>query len=144
MPPSTYVALPLRRFVAERASRRCEYRQLQEELCPTTFEVDHIIPRALGGPTEPTNLCYACPVCNNAKRSQVMGSDPRTRRRTRLFDPRRQHWSDHFDWSDDGGRIVGKTIAGRATIEALEMNRPRIIHVRLLWTAIGLHPPKEA
>jgi hypothetical protein len=23
------------------------------------------------------------------------------------------------------------------------MNRPRIVHIRLLWAAIGLHPPSE-
>ncbi len=141
MAPSAYIAPPLRQLVAERAKSRCEYCQLQQELCPETFEVDHIIPRALGGKSAPDNLCYACPVCNNAKRSQITAHDPRTGRRVRMFDPRRQRWTDHFRWSNDHGRIVGKTVVGRATIEALEMNRPRIVHVRLLWAAIGLHPP---
>jgi hypothetical protein len=143
MATSGYVSWALRRRVAERARSRCEYCGLQEDLCPATFEVDHIIPRALDGATEAANLCYACPVCNNAKRSQIIARDPRTGRRTRLFDPRRQRWGDHFRWSSDGGRIVGKTMTGRATVQALEMNRPRIVHVRLLWAAIGLHPPKE-
>jgi hypothetical protein len=141
MASSAYIPPRPRQLVAERAQFRCEYCQLQQELCPETFEVDHIMPRALGGQTEPDNLCYACPVCNNAKRSQIMGQDSQTGRSVRLFDPRRQHWNRHFRWSDDGGRALGKTVVGRATVEALAMNRPRLVHIRLLWAAMGLHPP---
>jgi hypothetical protein len=143
MAPSAYIAQHLRQLVAERAKFRCEYCQLQQELCPESFEVDHIIPRALGGPTEPDNLCYACPVCNNAKRAQITAQDPRTGRRVQLFNPRRQRWNRHFRWSDDGGHALGNTIVGRATVEALVMNHSRIVHIRLLWAAMGLHPPGE-
>ena len=76
MAASTYIPQHLRQVVAERTKFRCEYCQLQQELCPETFEVDHIMPRALGGKAEPDNLCYACPVCNNAKRSQITAQDP--------------------------------------------------------------------
>lgn len=103
MAPSAYIPAPLRQLVGQRAKFRCEYCQLQQELCSETFEVDHIIPKALGGKSDPDNLCCACPVCNNAKRSQISGRDPRTGRRTRLFDPRRQRWNDHFHWSNDRG-----------------------------------------
>jgi hypothetical protein len=143
MAPSVYTSQHLRQLVAERAKFRCEYCQLQQELCPETFEVDHIIPRAWGGKTEPDNLCYACPVCNNAKRSQVIARDPQTGHRVRLFNPRRQSWNRHFRWSHDGGRVHRKTVLGRVTVEALDMNRPRIVHIRLLWAAMGLHPPSE-
>ncbi len=143
MAPLAYIPQSLRQFVAEQAKFRCEYCQLRQELCPETFEVDHIIPRALGGKTAPDNLCYAYPVCNNAKRSQITARDPETGQRMRLFDPRRQSWNRHFRWSDDGGHVLGKTVVGRATVEALDMNRPRIVHIRLLWAAMGLHPPSE-
>ena len=79
MAPSAYIPQPLRQLVAEQAEFRCEYCQLQQELCPETFEIDHIIPRALGGHTESDNLCYSCPVCNNAKRSQITARDPQNR-----------------------------------------------------------------
>src|SRR5712691_589136 len=92
MAPSAYIPRYLRQLVAERAKFRCEYCQLQQELCPETFEVDHIIPRAMGGQTALDNLCYACPVCNNAKRSHITGRDPQTGRRVRLFHPRQQRW----------------------------------------------------
>ncbi len=107
------------------------------------FEVDHIMPRARGGKTEAQNLCYSCPVCNNAKRAHIAAHDPQTGRYVRLFDPRRQSWRRHFHWSVDGGRLLGSTAIGRATVEALDMNRPRIVHIRLLWMALGLHPPTE-
>ena len=143
MAPSAYIPRHLRQRVAEPAKFRCAYCQLQQELCPETFEVDHIMPRAMGGQTTLDNLCYACPVCNNAKRSHITGQDPQTGRRVRLFNPRQQRWYRHFRWSDDGGHALGKTVVGRATVEALAMNRPRMVHIRLLWAAMGLHPPSE-
>jgi len=138
---STYIPPAVRKLVAERAKFCCEYCQLQQDLCPDTFEVDHIIPQTLGGKTESNNLCYSCPVCNNTKRSQITAHDPRTGRHVQLFDPRRHIWRRHFRWSADNGHILGKTPIGRATIEALDMNRPRIVRIRLLWAAVGLHPP---
>ena len=41
----------------------------------------------------------------------------------RLFDPRRQRWSEHFAWSDDGTRVIGRTPCGRATVLWQEGNR---------------------
>jgi len=45
------------------------------------------------------------------------------------FHPRRQRWHDHFAWTSTW-RIVGKTATGRATIQAMGMNRPAIVFVR--------------
>jgi len=81
MAPSVYIPPPLRQLVAERAEFRGEYSQLQQDLCPETFEVEHIMPQALGGQTASDTLCYACPVCNNAKRSHITMQDPHTGRR---------------------------------------------------------------
>ncbi len=143
MARTSYISAKDRNVVARRAKYRCEYCQSQQDLCPESFEVDHVIPRALDGRTALGNLCYACPVCNNAKRSQTFGRDPRTSRRVRLFDPRRQLWMRHFRWSEDGSRIIGKSVIGRATVEALDMNRSRIVQIRLLWAAMRLHPPND-
>jgi len=52
----------LRQAVEQRARFLCEYCRLRQDLCPEPFEIDHIIPRAAGGPTELSNLCQACPV----------------------------------------------------------------------------------
>jgi hypothetical protein len=55
-----------------------------------------------------------------------------------LFHPRRDLWHDHFDWR--GAWLFGRTATGRATIEALEMNRPLIIAIREEERARGRHP----
>lgn len=137
-----YVPVRLRRAIVRRARGLCEYCRLRQDLCPAPFEVDHIIPRALEGQTILTNLCLACPVCNNAKRSQLMGREPTTNRRLPLFNPRLQRWNEHFRWSDDSGTVMGKSPVGRATVAALKMNQPRIVRIRLLWTSLSLHPPE--
>lgn len=31
----------------------------------------------------------------------------------------------------------------RATVEALDMNRPRLVQLRQIWVRWGEHPPKE-
>lgn len=143
MTSSAYVPARLRRAVVRRAREVCEYCLLRQDLCPTPFEIDHIIPLALDGRTVLENLCLACPVCNNAKRSQLMGREPGKRRRLRLFNPRLQSWDEHFRWSDDFGTIVGTTATGRATIAALKMNQPRVVRIRRIWASIGLHPPQS-
>jgi hypothetical protein len=37
--------------------------------------------------------------------------------------------------------VVGLTATGRATIEALRINRPVLVQMRRYWVALGLHPP---
>jgi len=131
----------LRRAVVRRAGFLCEYCHLRQDLCPESFEIDHILPRALKGLSDLDNLCLACPVCNNAKRDRIQGNDPVTGRSVRLFHPRLDQWADHFRWSDDFGTILGRTPVGRATAVALEMNHARVVQIRLLWARFGLHPP---
>ena len=141
MAKSPFISPRLRRDIARRACDLCEYCRLQQELCPEPFEIEHIIPRALNGSSDAENLCLACPVCNNSKRDRISATDPLTGRRTRLYHPRLQDWHDHIRWSGDFGAIVGRTAVGRATVVALEMNHARVVQIRLLWAALGLHPP---
>jgi hypothetical protein len=60
-----------------------------------------------------------------------------------LFHPRKQSWQQHFAWSGDGIRVLGLTAVGRATVEALRMNRPMIMQLRRYWAAMNLHPPRQ-
>jgi hypothetical protein len=76
------------------------------------------------------------------KAEQVQARDGRTGRLVRLFNPRRQQWSRHFRWSDDGTVIIGLTACGRATIEALKLNNELAKQARALWRDAGIHPPK--
>ena len=133
----------LRRKIAEEAGYRCGYCLTPEGLSGARLEIDHLLPRAAGGETVEENLWLACAGCNRFKGAQTHGRDPKTGRKVRLFNPRRQRWADHFLWSPDGTRILGRTPCGRATVEALRLNRPELILARRLWRSVGWWPPVE-
>ena len=88
-------------------------------------------------------LTAAVTAQNNFKAAQTEGLDSETGQRVRLFDPRRQRWSEHFAWSDDGTRIHGRTPCGRATVLALQLNHLIAVTVRREWVAAGWHPPSN-
>lgn len=139
----TYVSKALRSAVAEQARYRCGYCLSQERVIGAAMEIEHIVPEALGGLTEQDNLWLACAPCNAAKGDRIAAIDPMTSTWSRLFDPRRQHWADHFAWSPQGDLILGQTIVGRATIVALQLNRPVMVRARRLWVSAGWHPPSD-
>jgi hypothetical protein len=105
--------------------------------------LDHIIPQAAGGPTTEDNLWLACSRCNQYKGIQTHSRDPQTGEQAPLFNPRRQVWNEHFEWSEDGTRILGKTPSGRATVVALKMNNSEIVVARRLWVSAGWWPPLD-
>jgi hypothetical protein len=107
------------------------------------LEIEHIRPQARGGSDGEDNLWLACRLCNNAKRVQTAGRDPGTGRAVPLFDPRHQSWAEHFAWSADGTRILGRTAIGRATVVALQLNNFIAVMVRRCWAAAGWHPPRS-
>lgn len=132
----------LREQVLLAAGGLCAYCRTAEDLTGVTFEVDHIVPESAGGLTSLENLCLSCPSCNRFKASRLIAQDPKDGTAVPLFHPTRQVWGQHFAWSDDGREIVGLTPIGRATIEALQMNRRVIVQLRGYWVALGLHPPR--
>jgi hypothetical protein len=104
-----------------------------------TFPVDHIIPQTSGGLTIPENLALACPHCNAHKWSHTDGIDPDGGGTSRLFNPRTDTWSGHFEWSRDGNlEIIGLTPIGRATVTRLQMNAPDVLIARRLLTQLGI------
>lgn len=108
-----------------------------------TFEVDHITPRAARGRTTLANLCLCCPTCNRHKASRSSVRDPLTGASVPLFHPVRDFWDEHFEWADGATVVAGRTPVGRATAEALQMNRPLIVELRRYWAATGRHPPTD-
>ena len=58
------------------------------------------------------------------------------------FNPRLDAWEGHFEWIDLGLRIAGKTAIGRATVNALHLNRNHLVIARQGWVAVGWHPPR--
>lgn len=49
---------------------------------------------------------------------------------------------DHIQPRQLATQVVGQTPCGRATIEALSLNRPGVINLRRLLVSAGLHPPQ--
>ncbi len=120
----------LRRFVAERANRACEYCRTQERYSSDPFPIDHIKPRSLGGSTTEENLAFCCQGCNQHKSKRSVAPDPVTEAPTPLFHPRGHRWEEHFSWSDDFTLMIGLTAIGRATLAALHLNRFGLVNLR--------------
>jgi len=68
---------------------------------------------------------------------------PRSLGGVTVFNPRQQEWADHFVWAEGATRIDGRTAMGRATVAALQLNRPSLVLARKLWVAAGWHPPQD-
>ncbi len=132
-----------RQTIAKRARGCCEYCRSQERFAPQPFAVEHIIPRSRGGTTTLDNLAFSCQGCNNHKYTKTAGRDPVSGEAMPLFHPRRQRWRDHFAWNDDTTLIIGLTPTARATVEALQLNRPGLVNLRRALYALGEHPPAE-
>lgn len=128
--------------VAKRAGSCCEYCLAQETFSPDSFSVEHIIPISKDGSDELDNLAYACQGCNNRKYNHTYGLDPVTNTIVPLFHPRKDQWTDHFQWNNDQTKIIGLTPVGRATVSRLELNRNGIMNLRAVLATIGAHPPK--
>jgi hypothetical protein len=52
--------------------------------------------------------------------ANIAGVDPHSGQLVRLFHPRQDRWSEHFQWQ--GASLLGKTPIGRVTIQVLAMN----------------------
>ena len=125
------------------ANNRCGYCLLPQNLNPTLLEIEHIQPIADGGTDAEENLWLACRECNSHKSVKTSGSDRKSGRTVNIFNPRKQNWRRHFKFSEDKTEIIGKTICGRATVEALKMNNEILVSVRKLWVEFDLFPPKD-
>ena len=137
-----FVPVSLRRQIRTQFVNCCAYCQTAETLTVATFEVDHIIPLAVGGESTLENLCLACPTCNRHKALRQTADDPVTGETVPLFHPQQDKWDEHFIWSEDGTVLEGTTTIGRATIADLKMNREQIVRVRRMWVKMGEHPPQ--
>ena len=137
---SPYIPLRMIEEVRDRAREVCEYCLLPQSSQEATFHIDHIVPRLEGGETESSNLALACVTCSLRKGAKRLAIDPQTRDTVSLFHPRELVWSEHFRLSDEF-KFEGLTAIGRATIEALGMNRAAIISIRKELHFLGRFPP---
>jgi hypothetical protein len=89
------------------------------------------------------NLWLVCTRCNQFKGHKTRTTDPETGEIVPLFNPRTQVWAEHFAWSEDGTEVSGRTACGRATVEALRLNRELVVLARRRWVSVGWHPPAD-
>ncbi len=134
------IPLAVRVFVARRAHHRCEYCRSSEECTGQAFTVDHILAEALGGTDSPDNLGWCCFWCNAFKQARREARDPISGEIVALYHPRLDRWTDHFRWSRGALTILGRTPTGRATIDALRLNRPTLVRARRAWGKQAKHP----
>lgn len=137
------VPAELRRSVRNRARCLCEYCRTPEDFSPQSFVVEHIFPRVLGGETKEENLAYSCQGCNSHKAVKTGAIDPVTEENISLFNPRTQIWREHFVWNENFTEVIGLTATGRATVEALHLNRNGLKNLRRVLYRTGQHPPME-
>lgn len=88
------------------------------------------------------NLAYACFLCNRLKSNKTQRLDRVTETLAPIFNPRKAAWSEHFAWNEDATTIVGVSPIGRCTVEALKLNREKLIEYRKAILPFGAHPPK--
>lgn len=139
----SYVPKELRQKVAQQANFRCGYCLTAESIVGYAMDVEHLIPEAAGGLTEESNLWLACSECNGHKTDKTEVINPQSGERTGLFNPRQQVSIEHFEWSAEGDLVIGKTAVGRATLQALQLNRERLVTARRAWVRVGWHPPAQ-
>lgn len=133
----------VRARVRAQADNQCGYCRSLQKYVLGVLEIEHIISKAAGGSDDEENLWLACRLCNSYKGTQTHAKDPVTNYTVKLFNPRQQHWSQHFTWTGNGTHISGLTAMGRATVLALQLNNPYAVTVRQAWVSAGWHPPTE-
>jgi hypothetical protein len=127
--------------IARRARGLCEYCQMPEGYSPDFFEIEPITPLVQDGTNELENLAFSCGGCNQFKGVKMEAVDPLTQQTVRLFHPRQDTWAIHFRWTQDAAIIEGVTAIGRATVNALQLNRIGCVNLRFALVAFGTHPP---
>ncbi|MBV8809626.1 MAG: HNH endonuclease [Acidobacteriaceae bacterium] len=124
------------RAVRERAAERREYCCIPQFALPLPFQIDHVIAEQQGGKTVPGNLALACPHCNRYKGPNIAALDPESGQLVRLFHPRTDIWTDHFEFQRE--RTLGKTPVGRATVQVMAINASEPLRFRLELLRAGI------
>lgn len=133
-----YINQDLRRLVANRSDRLCEYCLIHEQDTAFGCAVDHIISLKHGGGTTADNLAYACVFCNRSKGSDIGSIIWRTQEFTRFYNPRSDRWPNHFQLQNS--TIEPKTDIGEATARILGFNDDNRLLERQVLIERGKYP----
>lgn len=134
----SYIPDALRRKARERAQSHCEYCLYPEQYAMKTYEVDHVYAEKHGGKTTKENLCLSCMDCNRYKGSDLCSYDNVTDTVVKLYHPRTQAWTEHFQIK--GGRIAALTPEDRVTVRLLRLNDSERIKERRRLIKINKYP----
>ncbi len=137
-----YISEELRRLVAERAARICEYCLIAEADRSSNYQVDHIISVKHGGSAIPDNLAYACIYCNLHKGTDLGSIVWRTGELVRFFNPRRDFWGEHFQL--DEAVIQPLTDIGEVTARIFAFNSDDRLVERQALIAVDRYPSEAA
>ncbi len=137
----SYLPDELKNKIRCAAQNRCGYCLTPQEIVSMPLEIEHLRPTAEGGTDEEENLWLACRNCNGFKHAKTNHLDPQTNIETAIFNPRKQIWDEHFEFSEDETEIIGKTACGRATVIALRLNFEQAVSARKIWVSVGWYPP---
>ncbi len=126
--------------VREDFRQTCAYCLLSEVWAagPENFELDHFRPKAVFPQLTMSyyNLYWACHVCNQMKRDVWPGREAREKG-IEFVDLCSSSFAEHFV-AQKNGKWRGKTLAARYTIDALRLNRPHLVELRLLLRDLEL------
>ena len=137
------ISAKLQADIRSHFKNRCSYCLLPQEILSNLLEIEHIFPSGQGGSDDESNLCLSCRGCNGHKSNKINGLDSETNKTVKLFNPRVQIWNDHFEFTENFSKIIGKNPCGRATVRALKMNRNQAVNARIIWVTVGWYPPKD-
>lgn len=112
--PREYIGPEDRQYISERAGGRCEYCKSPAEFATQAFSIEY---------------------------AKTEAADPVDGTMVSLYNPRTQVWLEHFRWHAGFTLVAGVTPPGRATVEALHLNRPGIVNMRRVLFMAGCHPP---
>lgn len=101
-----------------------------------SHEVDHVIAEKHGGLTQAENLALSCTICNKHKGTDIASVAPETDEIVRLYHPRRDRWSHHFQLQS--GEIVPLTSIGIVTVRLLQINRRDRVERRRVFAELGI------
>ena len=127
----------LRELVREPALRNWEYCGFPQQFSVRPFHCDHVVAQQHGGESVAENLAWACNHCNLHKGPNLTSIDPVTGQTTRLFNPRRDQWEEHFLW--EGAILVGRTAVGRATANIVDGNNRLLVATRAALMEEGVY-----
>jgi hypothetical protein len=101
-------------------------------------QIDHVISRKHGGTGDLENLAFACYLCNRYKGSDIASLRPVTGEVVRSFNPRKDHWREHF--SIAGPVIEPLTDIGATTVRLLRLNLADLVVERQLLQSLKRFP----